>query len=197
MSVIEWVKPVRALHDEAITRWKAEGVCLQTEGFLRAAEENHAYNFQLWEAEDCARREDMGYEYVYRAKRAIDGFNQQRNNRMELMDTLLFNALSPSEASSCPVHSETPGMMIDRLSILSLKRYHMHLQTLREDAAPSHRENCLKKLKTLEMQHTQLWACLEALLEEVSTHRRTFRVYYQHKMYNDPNLNPQLYQTPS
>ena len=197
VSAIEWVKPIRILHDEAIVRWKAEGVSLGAEGFLRAAEENHAFNFQLWEAEDCARREDMGPEYVYRAKRAIDGFNQQRNNRMERMDTLLFEALSPSQDADCPVHSETPGMMIDRLSILSLKRYHMHLQTQREEVEASHREVCQQKLVTLNLQHAQLWTCLESLMQEVSAHHRTFRVYYQHKMYNDPTMNPQLYQTAS
>jgi hypothetical protein len=31
------------------------------------------------------------------------------------------------------------------------------------------------------------------LLDDVAAGRRTFGVYYQFKMYNDPALNPQLY----
>ncbi|RUR13524.1 DUF4254 domain-containing protein [Legionella sp. km772] len=186
---------ITKLHKEAIERWKATGINYQHSGIYQLAEENHAFNYQLWHAEDRARRDDMGAEYVYLAKREIDGFNQQRNNRMEAMDEWFFNYLKPAGPHLCPVHSETPGMMIDRLSILSLKSYHMRLQTLRSDASEEHKNSCAKKLETIDQQLEQLSRCLGEFVDEVEQKIRTFRVYHQFKMYNDPNLNPELYST--
>ncbi|KTD51839.1 hypothetical protein Lqui_0683 [Legionella quinlivanii] len=182
------------LHEQSIIRWKAEALRFTQQDFFALVEENHAFNFQLWNAEDRARRDDQGYQYVYEAKREIDGFNQQRNNRMEAMDEWLYNNLSPSTSASCPVHSETPGMIIDRLSILALKTYHMDLQTRREDASEAHRQLCQRKLDTLHLQQQQLQQCLREFIEEIRAGSRTFRVYHQFKMYNDPTLNPFLYQ---
>ena len=187
------VNQIRELHEQAIPRWKAAEVDFQQQDFLKLVEENHAFNFQLWNTEDRARRDDMGHEYVYRAKREIDHFNQQRNNRMEAMDEWLYKALTPADANACPVNSETPGMMIDRLSILALKVYHMRLQTTRTNADEAHRLACQTKLDTLLAQQAQLYRCLGELLQQVSDKSRTFRVYHQFKMYNDPNLNPELY----
>lgn len=190
-----YVKQIIALQQECLADWKKNSLILKQEHFLRLVEENHAFNFQLWQAEDRARRDDMGYEFVYQAKRQIDHYNQQRNNYMEKMDAWLFEELTPAKPDLCPVHSETPGMMIDRLSILALKSYHMKLQTGRQDVDEAHRQNCLAKLHVIEQQKSQLQACLQNLLDEVQMRQRTFRVYHQFKMYNDPTLNPELYCT--
>ena len=193
--VLNYVADIAAFQRDSILHWKATGVHHHQTGFLTLVEENHAFNYQLWHAEDRARREDMGFEFVYQAKREIDHCNQQRNNRMEAMDEWLFNALHPAPATTCPVHSETPGMMIDRLSILALKAYHMELQVQRTDVDPAHKKTCLIKLNTIEQQQQQLQHCLNDLLQAISNHTRTFRVYHQFKMYNDPTLNPELYLT--
>ncbi len=185
---------IAALHSECIIKWKQAGIRLNHANFLRLVEENHAFNYQLWHAEDRARRDDFGHEMVCMAKREIDQCNQQRNNRMEAMDEWLFKQLQPAPHAQCPVHSETPGMMVDRLSIMSLKAYHMALQTNRNDVDEAHRQRCLGKLHTIEAQQKQLLHCLEQLLQEVENKTRTFRVYHQFKMYNDPTLNPELYQ---
>lgn len=185
---------IQALHHDSIIYWKEAGIITgRYQDFLALVEENHAFNYQLWHAEDRARREDKGYEFVYLAKREIDYCNQQRNNRMEAMDQWLFDLFKPATPDQCSVHSETPGMMIDRLSILALKAYHMHLQVLREEVDEAHRQTCRQKLIVIEAQQLQLHACLRQLIQEVQTHKRTFRVYHQFKMYNDPKLNPELY----
>jgi len=41
-------------------------------GLLALVEEEHHCNFELWHEEDKARREDQGFEFVYRAKRNPD-----------------------------------------------------------------------------------------------------------------------------
>ncbi|CAM2734106.1 Uncharacterised protein [Legionella steigerwaltii] len=187
------IAEITSLHKNSIIKWKASGIVHQHKEFCRLVEENHAFNYQLWHAEDRARRDDQGYEFVYQAKREIDRFNQLRNNRMEAMDEWLVNQLQPEHFKMCPVNSESPGMIIDRLSILSLKSYHMDLQTKREDATEEHRKNCTHKLMIINQQLEQLAQCFKELLEEVRARKRTFRIYHQFKMYNDPTLNPELY----
>lgn len=184
---------ITALHKQCIIHWKAHGVQFQHTEFYELVEQNHAFNFQLWQAEDRARRDDMGFEFVYQAKREIDKSNQLRNNKMESMDEWLFHKLNPMDDEQCPVHSESPGMIIDRLSILSLKSYHMALQTEREDVDEEHKTSCTNKLIIIHRQLDQLALCLEQLIEAIQAKKCTFRVYHQFKMYNDPKLNPELY----
>jgi hypothetical protein len=177
---------------ELTARWHQTEPAASGDGFSRLLEENHLRNFSLWHEEDVARRDDLGFEAVYRAKRAIDRFNQERNNYAEEMDKALVAELRPRE-SGCPRNSETPGMIIDRLSILALKEFHMHEETVRTDASADHREKCAEKLARIRRQRTDLTACLGELFSDVAAGRRTFSVYFQFKMYNDPALNPQLY----
>ena len=193
MSHLVQVAEIANLQRDSIVRWKASELVLTQQNFLALVEKNHAFNYQLWHAEDRARREDMGYEFVYLAKREIDHCNQQRNNCMEAIDAWLFKGLQPANTSVCPVHSETPGMMIDRLSILALKAYHMDLQLKRPDVDEAHRQSCQAKWQIIVLQQDQLLECLEQLINEVKAKTRTFRVYHQFKMYNDPTLNPELY----
>jgi hypothetical protein len=177
---------------ELTARWHQISPVATGEGFLRLLEENHLRNFSLWHEEDVARRDDLGFEAVYRAKRAIDRFNQERNNYAEEMDKALVAELKPRD-SGCPRNSETPGMIIDRLSILALKEFHMCEETVRADASAEHRTRCADKLARIRRQRDDLTASLGELLADVAAGRRTFSVYFQFKMYNDPALNPQLY----
>ncbi len=193
MSDLIQIKEIVALQQDSIIRWKADGLSFKKGDFLGLVEKNHSCNYQLWHTEDKARRDDMGFEFVYKAKREIDHFNQQRNNFMEAMDEWLFATLQPTQSPNCSVHSETPAMMIDRLSIMALKAYHMHLQTTRSDVNEIHRQACQRKWQIITAQQGQLQSCLQQLINEVRAKTRTFRVYHQFKMYNDPTLNPELY----
>jgi len=193
MNCPNQVSNIATLHRQSIINWKQTDVKLKQSGFLHIVEENHAFNYQLWHTEDRARRDDLGFEAIYHAKRSIDHYNQQRNNRMEAMDEWLFVTLKPADPTQCPVHSETPGMMIDRLSILALKAYHMALQVERHDVDDTHRASCSQKVRVIHAQQQQLQTCLQQLLEDTQLKTRTFRIYHQFKMYNDPTLNPELY----
>jgi len=183
---------IAALQTDLTARWHDVTPAAAGEGFALLVQQNHLRNFQLWHEEDIARRDDLGFEAVYRAKRNIDRFNQERNNFIEEMDKAVVAALQPA-TSGCPRNSETPGMMIDRLSILALKEFHMHEETVRADASAQHREICGEKLARIRVQRADLVNCLAELFADVIARRRTFSVYFQFKMYNDPALNPQLY----
>ena len=104
MNLLLTIEAIISLHQASIISWQESKIILCQAGFLSLVEKNHACNYQLWHAEDKARRDDLGYEFVYHAKREIDDCNQQRNNHMEAMDQWLFVALHPAAAHLCPTH---------------------------------------------------------------------------------------------
>ena len=173
--------------------WHVEASAIPEEKPWLWIGENHRMNFDLWHEEDVARRDDLSADRIRAAKRAIDRFNQARNDAVERLDLWLLQDL-PAVEANIPLHSETPGMIVDRLSILALKLYHMEIEASRATAPAEHREKCLAKSRMLAEQRADLTACLHQLLLDLQAGRRQFRLYRQFKMYNDPTLNPQLYE---
>jgi hypothetical protein len=110
---------------------------------------------------------------------------------VEKMDVWLIDRLEQN--SGAPLHSETPGLMVDRLSILALKMYHTHEEAYRVSATEAHRRRNRERLALLEEQRNDLAGCLDALWAEVLGGTRRFKLYRQMKMYNDPELNPAIY----
>ena len=160
----------------------------------RAIEDNHRCNGLLWGEEDLARRRHAPDADIAGNKRAIDRYNQQRNDAIERIDEALSILYSEKmNSKDARLSSETPGAMIDRLSILSLKIHHMRLQTQRTDVDRSHVEECTLKLDRLIEQRTDLATCLDRLLAECARGESRFKIYRQFKMYNDPKLNPAVY----
>lgn len=180
------------LQSAKTAEWHVHAYAVSRPDWLGLVEENHHCNFELWHEEDKARRDDLGYEHVYRAKRNIDAWNQRRNDAIEGMDRWLWERL-PEPPQGMPRHSETPGMIVDRLSILALKQFHMREEARRASAPVAQRDLCEQKLAVIHQQRLDLRAALEGLLEDVRLQRRGFRLYRQFKMYNDPALNPELY----
>ena len=152
---------------------------------------NHASNASLWDEEDLARRTGVPDAQIVANKRAIDRFNQERNDAVERIDVALLASLPPAPEGA-RLHSETAGMMIDRLSILALKVRAMGAQATRADADEAHRTQCRARLERLEAQRADLAACLRTLLADCIAGRACYRIYRQFKMYNDPALNPHL-----
>lgn len=158
----------------------------------QAIAQNHWHNSRLWEQEDLARRRHAPDSEIAGNKRAIDSHNQQRNDAIERIDGILLSTL-PGPRPQARLNSETAGSMIDRLSIVSLKIKAMREQTERTDVSREHIETCRAKLERLTEQRGDLAACLERLLEEAARGESYFKVYRQFKMYNDPALNPAVY----
>lgn len=166
---------------------------------------NHRFNSLLWNEEDLARRTTVADAEIAANKRAIDRYNQARNDAVERIDEHLLLALGLVEpataagdapasriAPGARLHSETAGMMIDRLSILALKIRAMAAQAARTDADESLRTTARARLARLQQQRADLAGCLDALLADCAAGRAAFKVYRQFKMYNDPRFNPAL-----
>jgi hypothetical protein len=183
-----------AFHDECVAgrSWAKTAPARFAEGVWHFLELNHRFNNLLWDEEDLARRKDVADSEIAANKRAIDGYNQKRNDAIERMDEVFLSALPPAVAGS-RLNSETAGSMIDRISILALKILHMGEQTQRSDASAEHITTCQAKLERLREQRADLAACLEQLLADCAEGRAHYKVYRQFKMYNDATLNPYLY----
>lgn len=147
-----------------------------------------------WHVEDEIRRPDLPDQELVGFKRQIDELNQERTDIVEILDDRI-----SSEFQNVPkkygarMNSETPAWLIDRMSILELKIYHMEEQTQRKDVDENHILACKRKLEVLLEQRKDLSQCLDELLEDLKNGDKFYKVYRQMKMYNDQNLNPSLY----
>jgi Protein of unknown function (DUF4254) len=161
------------------------------DGLMALAMAQHRSNFELWHEEDKARVPEVSDAEIALVKRAIDVLNQRRNDLVEKMDAWLMDRLE--QDAFAPLHSETPGLIVDRLSILALKIYHTREEAHRMSATEAHRLRNKERLALLEEQRDDLAGCLDALWAEVLAGTRRFKLYRQMKMYNDPELNPAVY----
>jgi hypothetical protein len=91
------------------------------------------------------------------------------------------------------LNSETPGSAIDRLSIMSLRTYHLEEELARKDVDDLHRAKVRERLDRCRLQRSDLSQSLVELLSDIIAGRKLLKIYRQLKMYNDPTLNPYLY----
>jgi len=189
---------IAILHDRWTGEWHAElpqAVNESGNDFIQTVFANHLANFNIWHAEDETRLPEASDHYVARAKRFIDRENQRRNDFAEMCDTILLDYLERHHLPNreAELHTETPGLIIDRLSILSLKLFHTAEEVYRVDAPPGHAERNRERHHILIEQRNDLVAGLDCLWLRTLRGERRFKIYRQMKMYNDPTLNPALY----
>jgi len=187
-----------ALQDGLAESWHARPSDPGTESldlWLAAVARQHRANFDLWHIEDEARIPGATDAELAATKRRVDTTNQLRNDLAEELDRALLTWLAERNLPNCdaPLNSESPGLMIDRLSILSLKIWHTREEIGRDNAAPGHAERNRERLTLLEEQRADLAHCLDRLWKETLAGTRRFKLYRQLKMYNDPSLNPAIY----
>lgn len=185
------------LQDAWVEAWHKSGDVqgAAEDDFYALVERQHQANFELWHIEDEARRPGAADAEVAEVKRRIDATNQRRNDLAEQVDEMLLGHLRALglPRTDAPLHSESPGLIVDRLSILALKVYHTRQEVERRDADAEHTQRNRSRLAILQEQRSDLAACLDALWRDTLEGRRRFKLYRQLKMYNDPLLNPAIY----
>jgi len=147
-----------------------------------------------WHMEDEIRNPGISPVEALEWKRRIDRSNQERTDIVEDIDAYFYEKyINIVPAKTARLNTESPAWAIDRLSILALKVYHMQEETTRTDVSEYHLLQCSEKLSILLQQQADLSLAIDELLEDIEKGDKYMRVYRQMKMYNDPNLNPVLY----
>jgi Protein of unknown function (DUF4254) len=82
--------------------------------------------------------------------------------------------------------AETIGSLVDKITIIELKIYHMREQVARDDVDAEFRQRCEGRLDVMREQRDDLNAELTKLARDIAGGRVTPKVYRQFKMYNDP-----------
>jgi hypothetical protein len=147
-----------------------------------------------WHLEDLIRNPNLDLKNVLAIKHRIDSSNQKRTNIVEEIDDYYFHVFKEKSNSVSKINTESPGWVVDRLSILNLKIFHMNEQTERKEVSQEHTLNCREKLNILKKQKIDLSLSFDQLLKDYKSGVKKMKVYRQMKMYNDSTLNPELYQ---
>jgi len=147
-----------------------------------------------WHLEDIIRNPSIDPVDGIVLKRRIDQSNQDRTDVVEYIDDYFLDLYSKVISQPDAVlNTESPAWAIDRLSILMLKIYHMNEEADRKEATEEHRDKCKAKLLILLEQCDDLSNSIDQLLSDMEAGKKKMKVYRQMKMYNDPSLNPILY----
>jgi hypothetical protein len=152
-------------------------------------------NFTLWGYEDEARRKNVPDNYIAELKRKIDKENQKRNDLIDTLDAVIREDIEKKLGSidqNLPMNSENPGSLYDRLTILALRSYNLKKEISRKDIDINHIEKCSKMLEQVIEKSEDLLKCLKELMDDIYTGKKKIKSYKQHKLYNDPALNPAL-----
>src|SRR5690242_7537317 len=169
---------IPAIQDDCTLRWHSDPQAGSGTGLDSLVIEEHRQNFALWHEEDRARAPLAPPEQIAQTKRNIDAFNQARNDLIEAVDRELLQELEKEGIKLVgELHSETPGMIIDRLSILSLKIFHTREQVERNDVDADHVRRNQERLNVLGEQRADLAECLVKLWQEIQNGNRRLKLY--------------------
>ena len=127
------VTDIDALLERLVAHWHVVEPSHTEAGLAGRVCDLHRFNFLLWHEEDIARSPDVTDAKIAQVKRAIDRYNQARNDAIEKVDDWLIEELGRrgvAAGADAPAATETPGAAIDRLSILELRRFHMREQKI-------------------------------------------------------------------
>ncbi len=203
MSTATSIPPVEELTQlqiDTVALWHSSPIANTFDGFKRLVCQQHEYNYRLWHQEDIARSPSVSDQEIATVKRAIDKLNQQRNDMIEKLDDALTETLHQAGVAAdpgSPINTETAGSAMDRLSIMSLRLYHYREQGDRDTADAEHQQKVTDRIALCEQQHSDLSRSLQDLINDIFAGKKQHRTYRQMKMYNDPSLNPAIYNATS
>jgi Protein of unknown function (DUF4254) len=139
-----------------------------------------ASNLQQWDLEDATREGGASDAQVANAKREIDRLNVSRHRLVEQIDAAIDAVLD--QPATAPLATESPGMVLDRLSVLVIRR-------ARTAAASWHDPKMADRVRALEAQVVALSAALDSYMDELQAGTRRFLRYQSLKLYG-PSAAP-------
>lgn len=145
-------------------------------------------NLHLWKQEDIARMKDLGFEKIANAKAEIDKTNQIRNDNIQKMDAEIENIFHNDPHLPAEKYvAESPGMLIDRIAILFIKRSMIEKITALIDSKELKREYS-EKLNEMEAQISYGGNYLDMYLTKIKTREAFFKIHKPVKIYNDSRV---------
>lgn len=148
----------------------------------------------LWDLEDSARMSDLGAEHVAEAKKNIDINNQIRNDLMRQIDLAIVKKLNIEPGTRDQFYSESPGMIIDRLSILFIKFSAIEklLNVIQEDDL---KEDYKQKKQIISRQIKKLGQFLDGYFSKLLSKEVYFEIQQPVKIYNDERIQKYIKNT--
>ena len=160
---------VVALFQRALRQTEPEAA----DGVLRLLLDLHDNNLEQWQLEDSTRGVDASDATVAGGKRAIDAHNATRHVLVEAIDAALAAAVEQDPAAT-PA-TESPAMVFDRLSVLTIR--------LHVTEAAAGRDQLAGRLPLLRDQLTTLQRALDGLFDDLRAGRKRFVPYVSLKLY--------------
>ncbi len=138
----------------------------------------HRSNSVQWDREDDARADREDDALVAAAKREIDQLNSTRHGFIEAIDRAILGAIHPCDGA--PLVTESPGMAIDRLSVLVIRLASTEARAASgaPDAGPY-----AERLPRLRSQLSVLEEAIATLFDDLATGARRFLAYESFKLY--------------
>jgi hypothetical protein len=138
----------------------------------------HRNNAEQWDREDDVRRDPGNDAAVAAAKRDIDRLNHARHAFIEAIDQAILRAIEPR--IDAPMVTESPGMAIDRLSILVIR-----LASTEDEAASGTPDAGLlsARIPRLRGQLAGLEEAMATLLSDLRSGNRRFLAHESLKLY--------------
>jgi len=185
--------------DEVVARWHAvEGhvgdwetavaavPAQQPEGWAAVTERLQLINTFQWHEEDRSRDHGATDQVQAAVKRSIDASNRRRVRTVDRLDDMIHAGLARAGVIDprAPLNSESPGSIIDRLSVLALKIHHV---AEARDALPAghERQAMEERLDGLVEQRDDLGGCLDTLLAGIRAGKVGLKLYRQVKVYRE------------
>ncbi|HWD52654.1 MAG TPA: DUF4254 domain-containing protein [Acidimicrobiales bacterium] len=141
----------------------------------------HRSNAEQWGREDDVRKHLGNDGLVAAAKRDIDRLNHARHAHIETIDRAILEVIEPGREA--PLVTESPGMAIDRLSILVIRLASTEAGAASggNDAGP-----LCARVPRLQAQLDALEEAIATLLCDLATGTRQFTAHESLKLYGPP-----------
>lgn len=171
--VAGWESAQEVLPPTRVAGWAAQVELLQL------------INTFQWHEEDRSRDHGADDTVLAGVKRSIDASNRRRVQAVDKLDDMIFAGLKATGAvdPAAPLNSESPGSIIDRLTVLALKVF--HIAEARDALDGDEAAAMGKRLAGLVEQHDDLGGCLDALLEGIRAGKVGLKLYRQVKVYKE------------
>jgi ribosomal 50S subunit-associated protein YjgA (DUF615 family) len=134
-------------------------------------------NLRQWDLEDATRDPGASDAQVANAKREIDRLNVSRHRLVEEIDVAIDSVLD--QPATARLATESPGMVLDRLSVLVIRRIRTAVASRRDPKFAG-------RARALEAQVGALSAALDSYVDELGAGTRRFLRYQSLKLY-DPS----------